>query len=835
MKTVVIVQCRLSSTRLPNKALYMLDDLPLVAWTLRAMKQVKADDYFVACDFDSESKLKSVVKESDFKLFTGPKDDVLERFCKLIKQEDADIVVRATADNPFLFYEAAQELLDLYKKDYYGKADYITFTGLPHGSGIEIFNGKSLLKAKTLTNLVYDHEHVGPALYNHPENFNSVFLPSPAKYNFPQYRTTVDTYADYIRACDVIDFLVKKNVCPPYKTSDVICALEEPTVAKKILYIPSVKTGQGTGHFRRCLELAKKTNGCIYISEERDKDRIKYDSLLDGFDKKRIITKLPLKNEYDFVVCDMFELTKKQSKTFCQLGNTLFIDEGSKNLSDADYILDVIPSYDKFRNVNLLNPFFIPGPENKKDSFPANDAIKKVLICFGGEDPANLTGLTVQLCLKLGFYVTAIFSDASKTYRELFDGVPPFVLESNLRRETHIDNLKEHLAEYDLVITHYGFTAFECLYANTPVLLVATSPLHKKLSDSYGFKCLTKQNLNLKSLQKALADKNLLMPQGFDSRFASVSNVPNDLSRFVVNLTSASKYNCPICKSSGGKIAARTLHHTFRKCSDCGMIYISFSDDSESVKYEKAYFAEEYKKQYGRTYLEDFESIKKSCVSRVKNIADVAGCKINGQTVLDIGCAYGPFLSACKDAGLVPFGSDIAVDAVNYVCNELKIKAVNASFAELDLQKEFGVEKLDIVTMWYVIEHIRDLDSTLKSINTMLKEGGIFAFSTPNAAGLSRKINKQQFFEQSPKDHYSLWELPETQNYLKRFGFEVCKIAASGVHPERLPFIKKHNISQKSIIFKLAKFLIKAFKIGDTYEVYCKKIRNTDDGTINEQ
>ena len=106
MKSVVIVQCRLSSSRLPRKALFDLDGKPLLAWALQSMKRVCADDFFVACDLESRDELFPIVSENGFKIFAGSKDDVLDRFCNLIEKENIDIVVRATADNPFLFFDA---------------------------------------------------------------------------------------------------------------------------------------------------------------------------------------------------------------------------------------------------------------------------------------------------------------------------------------------------------------------------------------------------------------------------------------------------------------------------------------------------------------------------------------------------------------------------------------------------------------------------------------------------------------------------------------------------------------------------------------------------------
>ncbi|MDR0641174.1 MAG: hypothetical protein LBG07_01800, partial [Treponema sp.] len=50
-----------------------------------------------------------------------------------------------------------------------------------------------------------------------------------------------------------------------------------------------------------------------------------------------------------------------------------------------------------------------------------------------------------------------------------------------------IPSLGEHLAEYDLLITHFGLSAFEALYAGIPVILVSPGPYHQRLAKAAGF------------------------------------------------------------------------------------------------------------------------------------------------------------------------------------------------------------------------------------------------------------------------------------------------------------------------------------------------------------
>ncbi|MBO7637347.1 MAG: NTP transferase domain-containing protein, partial [Treponema sp.] len=332
-RTVVIVQCRLSSTRLPRKALLPLGGKTVLEWTHAAMKNVKADAYYLATDTDSEAELAPIAKKCKWELYAGSRDDVLERFCRVIEKSKAQYVLRATADNPFLFYEAAQELLDDFSaRSQTSGIDYMTYTGLPHGSGVEVFKADSLMRAAKLTESDYDHEHVGPALYNHTDRFKSLFLPTPEKYSYPQMRTTIDTLFDYNRNLTVVknvsgDSAVKKS----YTYQTIIEAMSRDEIKYPILYIPSVEKGHGPGHLPRCLELVSKTGGDIYIPEDASLEQcpvLVKEALEAGLDPWHVVTTLDYVSQYRLCVVDMFQsssaLMKKLSESCCLVA----LDEG---------------------------------------------------------------------------------------------------------------------------------------------------------------------------------------------------------------------------------------------------------------------------------------------------------------------------------------------------------------------------------------------------------------------------------------------------------------------------------------------------------------------------
>lgn len=827
MKTnrTVIVQCRLSSTRLPGKALKDICGKSVLSYVLQAMHKVKADHYFVATDQDSYKQLLPVCKENDFECFAGSLEDVLGRFVALLDTINTKTVIRATADNPFLFYEAAEESALLFEEKNKGKetCDYLTFSGLPHGSGIEVFSADSLKKAASETKDPYDHEHVGPAFYNHKDRYKCEFIPAPRRYNYPELRTTIDTYSDYLRAVSIIQYLKAHDCQGPFTTEEILEACQSKSVKYPLVLVPSVVKGHGTGHLRRCLSAALEAKqGGFFVYIPDDKSLQETDALVEeyinaGLSKNQIINSIPDESYLPAIITDTFELTENQLKELAKNRSLISIDEGSHYTDYCDYLLDIIPSYKIDRLANKIDSGFITMPENvRSDNSSEKKDIKKVLICLGGEDPSNLTMPAAQAFRKKfpEAKITAIISHQDNPYVDYAGG-------PNIEFVKPIAGLREKLFEYDIVVTHYGLTAFEAVYAGCGVILLPTTKLHKKLAQKYNFAFVDDKNISDVSLQTALNSENLYAKN-------ILSEDKKSLSDFLRHLSAGKRMCCPVCgklPSQPDEVISRNESRTYRRCSTCGMVYMAFTT-VEDKKYQKAYFFEEYKKQYGKTYEEDFDSIKAQGMRRAGIIKLLSGNFGAGgeKNLLDIGCAYGPFLAAATDTGFNPFGTDISEDAVSYVQQKLKYPAVCSAFPEIDTAEEFGIAQFDVVTMWYVIEHFKDLGRVLRKVSSLVKKGGIFAFSTPSGEGISAVSNKEHFYEISPTDHYTIWEPSRADTILRLFGFKVERIVSTGHHPERFPYIKKCGAEKGSLKWNLIDAYSHARALGDTVEIYCKKI-----------
>jgi 2-polyprenyl-3-methyl-5-hydroxy-6-metoxy-1,4-benzoquinol methylase len=143
-----------------------------------------------------------------------------------------------------------------------------------------------------------------------------------------------------------------------------------------------------------------------------------------------------------------------------------------------------------------------------------------------------------------------------------------------------------------------------------------------------------------------------------------------------------------------------------------------------------------------------------------------------GKRFLDIGCNVGYMTAAARETGFDAFGIDIDADAVAAAKKnfpEAKFEAV--SIEDLAARGE----KFDVVYTSEVVEHVRDPDSFIGAVSTVLAPGGLLYLTTPDGAhfGVPRDFTRWKVC--CPPEHLSYFSRKGLAQLLARHGIKVEK------------------------------------------------------------
>lgn len=194
VKVLCIIQARLTSSRLPNKVLQELGEtgLTLLEHLYQRLQQSKLIDKIVCAipDNSDNDSLAEFLDTHDISYYRGSENNVLSRFYNCAKIYTPEIVIRSTADNPCVDWKFADKLIDAI-----GNKDYVSGTGGPIGTSLEVFKLGALNKAYAAATEEVYREHVTPFIYRNPDLFSIARVPYYLNLN-NTYRLTVDTKDD---------------------------------------------------------------------------------------------------------------------------------------------------------------------------------------------------------------------------------------------------------------------------------------------------------------------------------------------------------------------------------------------------------------------------------------------------------------------------------------------------------------------------------------------------------------------------------------------------------------------------------------------------------------
>ena len=203
LKPLIVIQSRISSARLPAKALLPICDIPSVLLAGLRAGNTGYDVVVATSDQVNDNSVALTVAKGGLKFFRGPLDDVLKRFFLATSNlNDQDIIVRLTADNIFPDGNFIQSLIKQFlEEDCQYLATSSPTDGLPYGLSGEVFTAGLLREADKNADSEFDREHVTPWMRRNSKA--SIFKLDFVSPSWSKLRCTLDNIEDYFRLLDV--------------------------------------------------------------------------------------------------------------------------------------------------------------------------------------------------------------------------------------------------------------------------------------------------------------------------------------------------------------------------------------------------------------------------------------------------------------------------------------------------------------------------------------------------------------------------------------------------------------------------------------------------------
>ena len=227
---------------------------------------------------------------------------------------------------------------------------------------------------------------------------------------------------------------------------------------------------------------------------------------------------------------------------------------------------------------------------------------------------------------------------------------------------------------------------------------------------------------------------------------------------------------CPICKSPRGNPMHREGSFQMVKCPSCRFIYLNPRPTEESLfRFYQDYLPEDgvsiasWQKMMGPVFKRSARLIKRY---REKG------------KLLDVGTGFGFFLGEMKNQGWEVEGIEISLKGRNFAREVLNLTVHPGPLTETG----FPEEAFDVITAFYVIEHLSDPIAFLRECYRILKPQGFLLLRYPHTTpikNLLRALGIRNRLYDLPA-HLSDFSPGMIEQCLEKTGFPRCRHSMGG-------------------------------------------------------
>lgn len=308
MRSIIVLQARTNSSRLPGKVMLPIKGMPLAVLAAKRAANTGRDIIVATSVEPSDDGLVALIKTHGLSCFRGSLENTLDRMVNALSEyDDQTIVFRLTADN--VFPDGA--LLDEMEGEFLVKGlEYLCCngepSGLPYGMSVEITRLGHLREAARESTCAYDQEHVTPYVIR---KFGETYFQKYNELKKGHFRCTIDCLDDYVGIQKVFSDVDDPTQEPSFALVNRLenahfQPLASSPTPKLVLGTAQLGSDYGIANItgqpnkKQCQELIKTAiaNGVIYLDTARgygDSEAMIGQSLKGGWEgRAKIITKL---------------------------------------------------------------------------------------------------------------------------------------------------------------------------------------------------------------------------------------------------------------------------------------------------------------------------------------------------------------------------------------------------------------------------------------------------------------------------------------------------------------------------------------------------------------
>jgi len=227
--------------------------------------------------------------------------------------------------------------------------------------------------------------------------------------------------------------------------------------------------------------------------------------------------------------------------------------------------------------------------------------------------------------------------------------------------------------------------------------------------------------------------------------------------------------SCGICKSDNASILYRKKDYSIAHCHSCGVRFTVPQPAYTELRqlYSKAYYRPWNLEQEAAVKKIKMETFEK----RLREIQVWEGSGCHGR-ILDVGCATGFFLEKAQSLGFEPYGIELS----EFSFEKARSKFGDSIFYGTIEESPFENNFFDVITMFDLLEHVKDPVETLRRCRAILKPQGIIVAVLPDVSSITAKLMGKNWTHHK-KEHLYYFSKKTIAELLRQESYEVVKIA----------------------------------------------------------